>query len=285
MKAIAMRIRSGFMKAITAVTRGKTARRIRGGLVTAMATITRGGSMKAVAMIVLGLMATASLVVIIIFGVRISNLASSASGGIDSSDVTFRAEAADMSSEAVARLMPVAQALAGDSFVVQGTADLPPGTTAVTITGIDINLNENTESKASAEASGWAFTRQYTSPDNITSEAFLSDNSGNIIVFFATTPSEYKTPSDPSDFVVNFALQYSSMLALLGYDVGTSSSISGNYLQTITATQEDAVVEIRVWIDHGDASQVNIAVLKSTPEDISTAAADFANFAALLGGA
>jgi len=249
-----------------------------------MAKITRGGSMKAVAMIVLGLIATASLVVIIIFGVKISNLASSASEGIESSDINFRAEAAEMSSEEVASLMPVAQALAGDSFVVQGTTDLPSGTTAVTIPGIDINLNENTESRASVEASGWAFNQQYAAPDNITSEVILSDNSGNNIIFLATTPPEYETPSTPSEYVVDFAGQYSSMLALLGFDVDTRSFITGNHLQTITATQEDAVVEVRAWIDPGDNEQVNIAVLKSTPQDIGIAAVDFATFAALLGG-
>ena len=46
------------------------------------------------------------------------------------------------------------------------------------------------------------------------------------------------------------------------------------------------MVEARVWIDPSDpTNQVNIAVLKSTPEDISIAGADLATFAALLGRA
>lgn len=281
MKAIAMRIRSSFMKVIATITRGRVATKIRGSSMKAIALITRGSSMKAIAMIILGLIAVASLAVMIIFGVRISHLASSIAEGTDSSDVTIKAEAVGISSPSVAWLMPLVQAFAGDSFVVQGTTDLPQGTTSVTMPRININLNENAESQASVEASGWTITQRYTTPDNITSEAILSDNSDNNIIFAATKPPVGQTPSD---YVTDFAGQYSSMLDLLGFDISTSSSTSENQLQTVTAEQEDTMVEVRVWIDPGDTNQVNIAVLKSTPEDIR-AAADFATFAALLGGA
>ncbi len=281
MKAFAMRIRSSSMKVIAAITRAGIATKIRGGSTKAVATITRGSSTKAMAMIILGLIATASLIAIIIFGVRISHLASSASEETESSDITYKVEVADMSSEAVARLVPLVQAFAGDSFIVKGTTDLDPGTTTVTIPGIDIDLNANTDSQDSVEASGWAFTQWYTTPDNITSEAIMSDDSDNNIIFATTTPPEYK---NPSEYMIEFAGEYYSIFALLGFDVSISSSITGNQLQTITAIQEGTVVEVRVWIDPDDTDQVNIALLKSTPEDISTAAADFATFAALLGG-
>jgi hypothetical protein len=239
--------------------------------------------MKVIAMAVLGVIAAASIAVMAVFGVKVSPLASSISNGMDFSDVTVKVEAVGISSSSVASLMPLAQALAGDSFVVQGTTDLPPGTTTVTISRLNINLNANTQSQARAEASGWTFTQQYTTPDNNTSVAVLSDNSGNNLVFAATTPPAGQTPSD---YVTNLARQYSDMLTLFGFDVSTSSSTTGNQLQTLTARQGDTVVEGRFWIDPSDpTNQVNIAVLKSTPEDISIAGADFTTFAALLGGA
>ena len=244
--------------------------------------INRGSSKKVIAMIILGLIAAASLAVIAIFGVRISHLASSISDGTDSSDVTIKAEAVGISSPSVAWLMPMAQAFTGDNFVVQGTTDLPPRTTTVSMPRINIDLNANASSQASAEASGWTFTQRYTTPDNITSEAILSDNSDNNIIFAATAPPGGQTPSD---YVTNFVGQYASMLDLLGFEVSISSSAIGNQLHTLTAIQEDTVVEARVWIDPTDSNQVNIAVLKSTPQDISVASADFATFAALLGGA
>lgn len=272
MKAIAMSIRNSATKVIATITRGR------------MATITRGSTMRTVAIVILGLIAVVSLTIMVFFGVRIAHLTSSASGGTDSSDVTYKVEVAGMSSSSVASLMPLGQAFYGDSFIVRGTTDLLPGTVTVAIPGIKIDLNENMDSQDSVEASGWAITQSYTTPDNVTSEAILSDNSGSNIIFAATIPTEHETPSDPSDYVIDYAEQYSNILTLLGFDISSTSSATGNNLQTISATQEDAVVEMRVWIDQSNNNKVNIAVLKSTPDDISISAADFATFAALLGG-
>ncbi len=286
MKVFLMRIRNGTRKAFAAINKNRIAVKVRGSSTTAINRITQGNAMKTITMIVLGLIATASLIMMIIFTVWISHLATSAFEETESSDVTYKVEVADMSPEAVARLVPLVQVFSGDSFIVKGTTDLDPGITTVNIPGIDIDLNENTDSQDSVEASGWAFTQWYTTPDNITSEAILSDNSDNNIIFTATRPNEYENPSEPSDYIIEFTGEYYSIFALLGFDVSISPpSITGNQLQVISAVQEGTVVEVRVWIDPGDTDQVNIALLKSTPEDISIAEADFDAFAALMGGA
>jgi len=270
------------MKAFTRITQNRIAEKIRAGSKTTINRINQGNTVKVITMTVLGLIATASLIVMIIFAVRISHLASSAFEETESSDITYKVEAAGVSSEAVARLVPLVQAFSGDtSIVVQGTTDLDPGTTIVTIPGIDIDLNANTDSQHSVEISGWGFTQQYTTPDEVTSETVMSDNSDNSITFVATRPLEYdENPSDPTDYIVVYIEEYSSIFALLGFDV--SPAIIENQIYTIKAEQEGTVIEMRVWIDPDDTEQVNIALLKSTPEDKSIASEDFAIFAALL---
>jgi hypothetical protein len=233
--------------------------------------------MKRIVLAIICVIAAASIAVIAVLGVRISPLVSSISEGMDFEDVTLKAEAVDLpSSSAVASLMPLAQAFTGDSFVVSGTT-VPPIPSAVNIPGLNINLNANSQSRAAVERSGWTFTQQYTTPDETTSVAVLSDDSGNNSVFAITTSPEGQTPSE---YIADLA----DMLRLFGFDVDTSSSTTGNQVQTVTATQGDTVLEAQAWVDPTDPTKVNIAALKSTEEARGIAEADFAAFVALRGG-
>lgn len=242
-------------------------------------------TIKRISLIVVLVITAASLTVIAVMAAKISPLITSISEQSDVSfdDLSIKAEASGISSSSIASLMPLAQAFAGESFAVQGTIDLPAGTTAVTLPGLDLNLMETAQAQAAVQASGWAITQKYTTPDSGTSVAVLTDDNDNNTVFAVTTPPAGQTPAE---YIAAVTTDYSDMATLFGFDVTSSSVTTVGGLTTITATQGDTVLKAEAWVDPSNPTKVNIAALKTTADtmNLTQAEKDFAAFVALQGG-
>ncbi len=204
-------------------------------------------SPRAIALVVLILIATASVAIVGVRASQIYSLAVSSTDGFDVSEADVKVTGEFPSA---ITFMPVVQAFAGASFGLEGTTSLPPQTASVSTAGFDFGLTD------SLLEEGWAFSQVYE--DENISTALIEDEEGNKVVV-ATTEQD-----DPSQLLSDIEDQYSDILPLLGFEV-ISSAFEADSMELVFS-QENLTLEAQAWIALEEPDKLYVAVLTTTGE-------------------